>query len=160
MNAVLDFGAYSNEPLEYPNRERPEQRGAYGEDRIPEWWSSAIQRILFLLDLPDNWDSYGAQKIDRNIAFHSVQILQQISRPGIPAPAIVPTVNGHLQFEWHTNGIDLEFEVLSAAKISASFEDMNQGIDWEREFDYNLSELTDVIKTLVLPNDSNVLALG
>lgn len=160
MNTILDTEAYSIDPVNFSIRSRSEHRGAFGEDLVPEWWSSAIQRILFLLELPDNWDSYGAKKVDRNIAFQAVQILQQISRPDIPPPSIVPTVNGRLQFEWHTNGIDLEFEVMSAALISASYEDHNSDIEWDKDLDYNLSPLTEVLKTLVPPYGPDVLSIG
>jgi len=118
-------------------------------EKIPEWWGAALQRISYLLGLPENWDSYGAAKIDMNLAYYAVQILQQISKPGIPAPSIVPTVRGHLQFEWHMSGIDLEFEVESSTKISVSFEDSLTGVEWESDLDYNLSPLSDYIKLLI-----------
>jgi len=114
----------------------------------PKWWGPAIQRISYLLALPDNWDSYGAKRIDQRIAYYAVQILQQIARPGVPAPSIVPTVRGYLQFEWHTNGVDLEFEVISPIEISVSYEDAETGAEWERNLDYNLTPLTEVVKLL------------
>ena len=75
---------------------------------VPEWWPSAIKKITALLSLPDNWDSYGAKSIDVNLAYASVNILQQISSIELPQPSIVPTTQGRLQFEWHTAGIRSE----------------------------------------------------
>ena len=55
------------------------------EEGPPNWWAPAIQRISYLLDFPENWDSYGAKRIDQKTAYYAVQILQQIARPGVPA---------------------------------------------------------------------------
>lgn len=118
------------------------------EEGPPNWWAPAIQRISYLLDLPENWDSYGAKRIDQKTAYYAVQILQQIARPGVPAPAIVPTVRGYLQFEWHANGVDLEFEVLSPIEISVFYEDAETGAEWEKNLDYNLTPLTEVVTLL------------
>ena len=119
------------------------------EQELPQWWPAALSRILFLLELPENWDSYDAKKINQQIAYHAAQILLEITRPGIPEPSIVPTVRGNLQFEWHTRGIDLEFEVKSSVLISVSFEDTVTGNEWEKDLDYNLIPLKDVIRQLV-----------
>lgn len=116
---------------------------------IPDWWGGALQRISYLLRLPSNWDAYGASAIKPQTAYAAVQILQQISRPGVPPPSIVPTIRGNLQFEWHAYGIDLEFEVISATKISVSFEDHVSGLEWEKDLDYNLLQLAEVVKQLV-----------
>lgn len=141
--------AYSNSEFSLFREKEKLSEVAFNDITIPSWWTSALQRISYLLQLPENWDSYGAKKIDVSIAYHSIDILQKVSRPDIPPPNIVPTVNGRLQFEWHTNGIDLEFEVLSAASISVSYENMNNGMEWDKVLDYNLAELTDIIRTLV-----------
>lgn len=119
------------------------------EHQVPEWWAEAIQRIGMLLDLPDNWDSYGAKAPRTSIAYRAVDILQEIALPGIPQPAIVPTPRGNIQFEWHEQGVDLELEVLSQAKINVSFEDSETGVEWDDELDYNLTRLSDSLKLLI-----------
>lgn len=118
--------------------------------QVPEWWQSAIQRIAYLLQLTENWDGYGALAVKQQNAFYAVQILQQISRPRIPRPSIVPTVRGNLQFEWHMHGIDFEFEVISPTRIWVSFEDHQTGDEWEKDLDYNLMPLADVVKQLLV----------
>ena len=119
------------------------------ERQVPQWWTEAIQRIGMLMDLSDNWDSYGAKAPNVSIAHCAVDILQEIALPGIPQPAIVPTPRGNIQFEWHEQGIDLELEVLSQAKISVSFEDSETGAEWDVELDYNLTPLSDSLKLLI-----------
>lgn len=127
-------------------------------DSIPAWWAGALQRISYLLRLSRNWDTYGASEVKSQNAYYAVQILQQISRPGIPAPSIVPTVRGNLQFEWHIHGIDLEFEVVSPTHISAAFEDHITGQEWEKDLDYNLMPLADVVKQLVARQANKAVA--
>ena len=99
-----------------------------------------------MLDLEENWDSYGAKPIDRRIAYSAVDILQQIAPAGLPAPQIVPTAKGRL----HADGIDLEFEVLSPVTLWVSFDDAVSGIEWEKALDYNLMPLVDVLKALTV----------
>jgi hypothetical protein len=119
------------------------------ERQVPQWWTEAIQRISLLLDLSDNWDSYGAKAPNISIAYCAVDILQEIALPGIPQPTIVPTPRGNIQFEWHEQGIDLELEVLSQAKISVSFEDSETGLEWDKELNYNLTPLSDSLRLLI-----------
>jgi len=125
-----------------------DKESTFGDPYFPAWWTQSLQRIGLLLDLEENWDSYGARPIDRRVAYNAVQILQEIAPAGLPVPAIVPTANGRLQFEWHAGGIDLEFEVLSAVRILASYEDAEQGVEWEKEFDYDLKDLGEVLRIL------------
>ena len=116
---------------------------------IPDWWESAFQRISALLELPENWDSYGARRIDRNLAYDAVSILQDVAHPDIPEPSIVPTVRGGIQFEWHSNNIDLEFEVVAPTSIIASYEDSETGDAWENELKFDLGPISEVVRTLV-----------
>lgn len=126
-----------------------QQESVWGELQIPHWWTDVLERIAFLCNLSDDWDSYGAKAVNSDIAYCAVQILQMIARPGIPAPSIVPTKQGNLQFEWHEQGIDLEFEVLSRVKISASYEDAVTGAEWDKDLDYNLTPLSDTLRLLL-----------
>ena len=51
-----------------------------------------------LLDLPENWNSYGALPISGA----AIKAAESMS--------IVPTCNGGVQLEWHINGHDIEIE--------------------------------------------------
>ena len=46
------------------------------------------------------------------------------------------------------NGVDLEFEVLSPIEISVFYEDAETGAEWEKNLDYNLTPLTEVVTLL------------
>ena len=129
--------------------ERVMKQSSLSVNELPKWWESAFHKISLLMKLSDNWDSYGAKKVDPDTAYYAVQILQQIARPDVPGPSIVPTVRGFLQFEWHINGVDLEFEVISPTEINVSYENAVTGDEWERTLDYNLTPLTQALVTLV-----------
>ena len=76
-------------------------------------------------------------------------MLQQISRPDIPKPSIVPTVSGNVQFEWHTNDIDLEIEVKSQVLVSVFFVDLRSGEENEYELDYDLDPISRIVKEII-----------
>ena len=122
---------------------------SFVESELPCWWAGAIQRIGLLLDLPPGWDGHGAEPVDPQKAYYAVEVLQGLARPGIPRPSIVPTVLGHLQFEWHINEIDLEIEVKSQVNISVYYEDLRSGEEREYELDYDLYPISDAIKKII-----------
>jgi hypothetical protein len=53
----------------------------------------------------------------------------------IPAPSVVPTTPGGLQFEWHMQGIDLEIEMRPDFRWLSSYEESSTGESWEVEGD-------------------------
>jgi len=77
------------------------------------WLMQTLKSLAKLLNLPPNWDSYGALPIDSGCAEFALSILIQIMGDPTPPPSIVPTVSGGVQLEWHMKGIDLEIEVSS-----------------------------------------------
>lgn len=116
---------------------------------VPDWWQVALCKITSLMELPENWDSYGALPIDRSLAYVGVNLLQEISSNEVPEPSIVPTTRGTIQFEWHTAGIDFELDVISSTKINTYFMDEATGMEWEKVLDFDLSQITAAIDLLV-----------
>ncbi len=62
---------------------------------------SVNDRLTHLLDLPANWDSYGAVPIRIDVAKQVARAIRDFMSLGVPAPQIVPTADGGLQLEWH-----------------------------------------------------------
>ncbi|MFY9855315.1 MAG: hypothetical protein WAK26_15700 [Terracidiphilus sp.] len=58
--------------------------------------------------LPENWDSYGGKKVNRDLISQSLSVLGLIMDVASPAPSVVPLGDGGLQLEWHRNQQDLE----------------------------------------------------
>jgi hypothetical protein len=97
----------------------------------PRWLSPALQTLQRLASLPENWDSYGAPALDPRSVPAAVSLLSELMSPGTPAPAIVPTSRGWVQFEWHRPGKDLEVEMLSPTTAMLYYFDEQSGTERE-----------------------------
>src|SRR5205814_913297 len=56
-------------------------------------------------------DSYGAYPINLESAAATVRFLGWAMQRNTPRPALVPTVDGNITLEWHTNGMDVEITI-------------------------------------------------
>ncbi len=111
----------------------------------PLWFDQVMARIIRLLDLPSNWDSYQARAIDLDSVRTALRILSGTMQPETPLPQIVPTPRGTIQLEWHLRGIDLEVEALPSGLLHISYEDSKSG---EIVEDLTTSGLTVVAQAL------------
>ncbi len=126
----------------------PPQRQVTSERDLAPWVQPVTDRLAKLSALPYNWDSYGARAVSSEAIGNMILVLPFIMRPNTPTPTIVPTSRGYLQAEWHINGVDLEIQVKSSTLILVSFEDRRTGQEWEREVNYDFSELSTAIQRL------------
>lgn len=102
--------------------------------------------MIELLDLSANWDSYGARPIELQAIQIGIEVLLSITDEDTPAPAVVPTTGGGVQFEWHRNNCDFEVAVSAAGIVSFFFDDgRNQPVEGEGD----LRQLEDTIDRLV-----------
>ena len=78
----------------------------------PEWtWQiEPIKKILGVLLLPENWDSYGGQIPTREAAETAIQIIASIVQEDPPRPRVVPLGTGGIQLEWKKGERELEVE--------------------------------------------------
>ena len=78
----------------------------------PEPIAEAIRQASELVQLPERWNSYGAKPVSSEAARAATTfVVKAVSAaPNLAAPAVVPTVRGGLQLEWHRQGVDLEIE--------------------------------------------------
>ena len=72
----------------------------------------AIRQASELVQLPRGWNSYDAKPVSSEAVRKAIAFLVDAasSIPDVVAPAVVPTVRGGLQLEWHRQGVDLEIE--------------------------------------------------
>lgn len=122
--------------------EFPEVKGA------PAWLRPTTGALDSLLDLPTNWDSYGARPVSHDCATYSLEVLHSILRDDTPPPQIVPTPAGGIQLEWHTRGIDLEIEVRAPNCGHVLYEDLKTGAEWEGDIPADLTQVTQFIAAL------------
>lgn len=78
---------------------------------VPRWFRATAEDVCRVLNLANNWDSYGAPRIDRTLAGTGLGLLLEVMDPDTPAPTVVPTAEGGIQFEWHSGGMDVEIEL-------------------------------------------------
>jgi hypothetical protein len=111
---------------------------------MDQWLGGAEKALQGFLDLPVNWDSYGARRIDPYIVTTGIQLLNDYIPQDSPPPHVVPTSRGGVQIEWHTQGIDLEIEVVSSDRLQIFYESPKEP---EQEFESNFP-FTDLRKFL------------
>lgn len=114
------------------------------------WITPVVVRLYELMSLSDNWDSYGARRIDTKAVNQFLTTLAMIMKDNTPPPSVVPSPTGHLQAEWHERGIDLEVEVISPSLISVSFSDSRGRAHWAEDLQADLTKLSTAIHVLSL----------
>ena len=87
----------------------------------------SVSAVLNLLSLPRGWNSYTAKPIDQGSAAATIELLMVLLRPGIPAPAVVPRIDGSIQLEWHAGPIDVEVYIDSPSNVRFIAEDVTTG---------------------------------
>lgn len=126
-----------------------EDSGVAGIDIAPSAWEEpTIRAIGELLQLGPGWDSYGAPPVDPRCAVAALELANSTFLRDTPAPSVVPTSRGGLQFEWHMRGVDLEVEFLSATHVCGFFDDQITGTSWEKDLTFDLRSLVGAISTL------------
>lgn len=128
------------------SRRAPAHPDPAAQPSPPDWLPQTEIALQELLELPANWDSYGARTIRAEVVAEAVDLLRKIVLPGTPQPAVVPTVRGGVQLEWHTGGHDLELEFEHPGRFHVSYEEPNEDVDLEVELTLadlpRLTELT------------------
>lgn len=73
---------------------------------------NVIRKASELVHLPSGWNSYGARSVANEAVEAAIAFLVEATSasPNVVAPAVVPTVRGGLQLEWHRQGVDIEIE--------------------------------------------------
>ena len=87
-------------------------------DLLPQVFVKSVRGVLDLLSLPAAWDSYSAKPIAPRNAIQAIKLLADLLRSSTPAPAVVPTVQGGIQLEWHTKGVNIEVYVDTSEDVS------------------------------------------
>jgi len=82
-----------------------------------------IAALNGLADLPARWNSYNAAPIDPETIAAACYLVQSAMLVSTPPPAVVPTVRGGVQLEWHRNGVDLEIRIDSPNQAILFVED-------------------------------------
>ena len=116
----------------------------------PSWLHSVKAQIEECATFKAGWDSYAAKPISSVACAAAYRIVRELAGRETPVPSVVPTSDGYLQFEWHTNDVDLEIRVLSTTRIEVSFEDARNELPpmEDAEFRYDFRAVKKAIDLL------------
>ena len=89
-----------------------------------------INQLENLRKLGPNWDSYDGSPIEPICISAAIAFVQNLASH-VPAPSVVPSTHGHVNLEWHTEGLELEIEFVSETCIRGLFADCTDGATWE-----------------------------
>lgn len=114
----------------------PEELGWAGEER------NLLQAAFAkLLELEQDWDTYGASTIDERALRRAWLIAEQLLTLPLAAPRVVPTPGGGVQLEWVSGPVELDLEIEAGGQLGAFvFDDhqTDQQIDGELPEDHDL----------------------
>ena len=79
--------------------------------RVPDWVGPTVESFVRIMQLPPNWDSYGAEPIPSAVIERAVEVLSHVMEDNSPHPSIVALSEGGLQMEWHLRDQDVEIVV-------------------------------------------------
>lgn len=114
----------------------------------PEWFIPTVKALTELLQLPEDWNSYGAPRVDPYSIAAAISLLASIMRDDSPPPAVVPTGRGGVQLEWHLSNRDLEVELLPGGRILVCYEDLIEQTEWEGELTTDLDAIRKLLQEL------------
>ena len=84
------------------------------EGEEPTWLVHWMQRLSEVLNLSQNWDSYGARRVKPSAVLGAINFfLPHMQNLRGPLPDIVPDRDGNIQLEWHIRNVDLEVEAIA-----------------------------------------------
>ena len=147
--ATLEFPhALADALIRTPSREspwRPTRKIAIRPRSagLPEEFRRAVYRAMELRQLPRGWNSHGAVPVSDAAFVRTVEFLSAYQIAGVAGPALVPTVRGGLQIEWHRGGVDIEVEISHEGSVSWCAEDRRTG----EEFEANLAGHEEQVRT-------------
>jgi len=118
--------ATSAKTLVYANPIPPEDLTwvSFAEEQQPQYGINEQYELVFrtigqLVNLPDNWDSYGGKPIKEHCINNAFEILQyllelrDINGIKVPAPFVAPLSSGGIQIEWEAGDRYLQIDLLS-----------------------------------------------
>ena len=114
----------------------------------PIWLAHVAQELAAILELAPNWNSYGAPVVEKSAITQAFSVLQSIAKTDTPAPYVLPTPTGGVQFEWHTQEIDLEVEISPGREVSFLLDCTDKGKEYEGDLSSHLALVLEAVGKL------------
>jgi len=106
-----------------------------------DWLAERLEAIESLRDLDDDWDSYGARRIDERSIRAAQELVRRLATiVGVNRPAVAASPDGFvgLSWEWDDFSKNLDLEVLPQGHLCFGYLDGN---DSAKSFEQTTSDL-------------------
>lgn len=135
-------------PVELPLRHSVLEFRISGEE--PRWLYPTLSCFRELVQLPEDWDSYGASIITDEAIAGAAEVMVELELPlEAPPPDVVPGSSGSVQLEWHRSGADVEIHISSAGTPTAFFSDAGEDQEFEKIDQEAAAQLSGVLARMV-----------
>jgi hypothetical protein len=114
----------------------------------PERLQPLVLKLCELATLPENWDSYGAGRIDPICVVAAIGLVTSVVQENFALPIATPTNRGTVLLEWHRNGVDLEVEVFSQQSYQFHYECQASGEEIDQIISSDLTPLVSRLRYL------------
>lgn len=88
------------------------------------WFDDAVRRLTSFLTIHRDADLHRTRRVTDRAVTRAYRILQALSSDTLPRPALIPTLRGGVQIEWHTRGVDVEIEIAPSGHTIVDVEDL------------------------------------
>jgi len=113
------------------------------------WFLNTIREMLLLTQLKTGWDGEDAKPVSIDSLEVATKLLDNVVTKNTPSPYIFPLSEGGIQFEWHTEEIDLEIEVSGNSEVVVLFRGPdNNAIAWEARLEDAVGRLKEYVQQL------------
>lgn len=127
------------------------------EAQAPGWLTEVLRRLREIEDLPRDWDGRDARAASPGALKRAFVVLSKFMARDFAAPAVIPTPDGGMQFEWHDAGWDLQVEIDPSGAADAWGEHIASGTRFYGDVDGQVEDLRLAIKEITVRQRENVV---
>jgi hypothetical protein len=114
-----------------------------------QWFLDGVDEILRLTQLKTGWDGDDARPVSIESLYTATRLLAYVVNKNTPSPYIFPLPDGGIQFEWHTEEIDLEIGLSGNSEVVVLYRGPdNIATAWESRLIEAVSRLKEYIQQL------------
>jgi hypothetical protein len=102
----------------------------YGRLGGNSWWSRLVQAFQAIAALGDDWDGYGAHRVEPSNMRSAARFLAALADTDIVPPHVAATPSGGVQLDWRQGGLEAEI-VFEEDGEYAFIRDVAADREWE-----------------------------